>query len=80
MRLLVLAGQKRLSGKRFLPTLLSGPTGVAHLLPLYYVIAGLNYAMIFDNFDSALADVVILVVTSFIIFVLAVRFFKWRED
>lgn len=52
----------------------------AHVLPLYYVIAGLNNVMIYGNYTAALTDIAVLAVTSVIIFALAVRFFKWRED
>ncbi len=53
---------------------------VAHVLPLFYVIQGLNNVMIYGNYGPATTDIAVLLVTSLIIFVLAVRFFKWRED
>jgi ABC-2 type transport system permease protein len=53
---------------------------VAHVLPLYYVIDGLNNVMLYSNYDGALTDLGILAIISVIIFALAVRFFKWRED
>jgi ABC-2 type transport system permease protein len=53
---------------------------VAHVLPLYYMIDGLNQVMIYSNFGQSLFDVEVLVVLSAIVFVLAVVFFKWRED
>src|SRR5579864_378512 len=53
---------------------------VAHVLPLFYMIDGLNQAMIYNNFGQALFDVEVLAVLSVIVFVLAVVFFKWRED
>ncbi|MDA4136638.1 MAG: ABC transporter permease [Thaumarchaeota archaeon] len=53
---------------------------VAHVLPLFYVIDGLNNVMIYGNFGAALDDIAVLIVISVVIFVLAVRFFKWRED
>ena len=53
---------------------------VAHVLPLFYVIEGLNNVMIYGNYGPALTDIGILVVISAVVFVLAVRFFKWRED
>jgi ABC-2 type transport system permease protein len=53
---------------------------VAHVLPLFYVIDGLNNVMLYGNYSSALVDVGVLAVLSVIIFALAVRFFKWRED
>jgi ABC-2 type transport system permease protein len=53
---------------------------VAHVLPLFYMIDGLNQSMIYNNFGQALFDVEVLAVLSAIVFVLAVVFFKWRED
>jgi len=53
---------------------------VAHVLPLFYVIEGLNNVMLYGNYNAALTDVGILVVLSLVVFGLAVRFFKWRED
>ena len=53
---------------------------VAHGLPLFYMIDGLNQVMIYNNFGQALFDVEVLAVLSVIVFVLAVVFFKWRED
>jgi ABC-2 type transport system permease protein len=53
---------------------------VAHVLPLYYVIDGLNNVMLYGNYSGALTDLGVLVIISLIIFVFAVRFFKWRED
>ncbi len=52
---------------------------VAHVLPLFYVIEGLNNVMIYGNYGAALPDIAVLVVISLVVFVLAVRFFKWRE-
>jgi ABC-2 type transport system permease protein len=52
----------------------------AHVLPLYYLIAGLNNVMVYSNYSQALIDIVVLIVISAIVFALAVRFFKWRED
>ncbi len=54
--------------------------GVAHILPLYYMIDGLNNVMIYQNIGPALFDVGLLVVLSVVVFALAVRFFRWRED
>jgi ABC-2 type transport system permease protein len=53
---------------------------VAHVLPLFYIIDGLNNVMIYGNIRPAIVDLAVLLVISVIIFVLAVRFFKWRED
>jgi ABC-2 type transport system permease protein len=53
---------------------------VAHALPLFYVIDGLNNVMLYGDYTAALTDIGVLVVLAAIIFALAVRFFKWRED
>ena len=53
---------------------------VAHVLPLYYMIDGLNNVMIYGNYGPALFDGGLLVVISIVTFVLAVRLFRWRED
>jgi ABC-2 type transport system permease protein len=53
---------------------------IAHILPLFYVIDGLNNVMIYGNIGPALTDLAVLLVISVVVFVLAVRFFKWRED
>ncbi|MGC2205657.1 MAG: ABC transporter permease [Thermoplasmata archaeon] len=52
----------------------------ARILPLYYVIDGMNQVMLFSNNARALTDVVIVFVTAIVIFVLAIRFFKWRDE
>ncbi|HYA56687.1 MAG TPA: ABC transporter permease [Nitrososphaerales archaeon] len=54
--------------------------GVAHVLPLFYVIDGLTNVMIYGNYGPALFDAGLLVVISIVVFALAVRFFRWRED
>ena len=53
---------------------------IAHVLPLFYVIDGLNDVMIYGNYAPALVDLGILVIISVVVFALAVSFFKWRED
>ena len=52
----------------------------AHVLPLYYLIDGLNEVMTYNNLSQAILDIGVLVVLSVVVFALAVRFFKWRED
>lgn len=54
--------------------------GIAHVLPLYYLIDGLTNVMIYGNFGPAYFDMGVLLVISVITFALAVRFFRWRED
>ena len=53
---------------------------IAHVLPLYYLIDGLNNVMIYGNYGPAYFDVGLLFVISVVVFALAVRFFRWRED
>jgi ABC-2 type transport system permease protein len=52
----------------------------AHVLPLYYVIDGLNQVMLFHNFGRALFDFAVLVVIAVVVFVLAVLTFRWRDE
>jgi ABC-2 type transport system permease protein len=52
----------------------------AKILPLYYVIDGMNQVMLFSNAARALTDFVVVLVIALVIFVLAVRFFKWRDE
>jgi ABC-2 type transport system permease protein len=54
--------------------------GVAHVLPLYYLIDGLTNVMIYNNYGPALVDLGVMAVISVVTFALAVRFFRWRED
>jgi ABC-2 type transport system permease protein len=53
---------------------------VAHLLPLYYVIDGLNETMIFGNVHQALIDLAIVAVVAAVFFVAATRAFRWQEE
>jgi len=53
---------------------------VARVLPLFYVIDGLNNVMLYANLNTALVDLGVVAVLSAVVFALAVRFFKWRED
>jgi ABC-2 type transport system permease protein len=53
---------------------------VAHVLPLYYVIEGLNNGILFNNSGGALEDLIIVVVVAAALFVAAVLFFSWREN
>ncbi len=52
----------------------------AHLLPLYYVIDGMNQVMLFANYTRALTDLVLVLAGSIVIFLLAIRLFKWRDE
>jgi ABC-2 type transport system permease protein len=52
----------------------------AHVLPLFYIIDGLNGVMIYSNYAQAAIDLVVVTVITLVFFVAAVRLFKWRED
>ncbi|MCL2475588.1 ABC transporter permease [Candidatus Bathycorpusculum sp.] len=53
---------------------------IAHVLPLFYVTEGLNNVMVYNNIPAAMFDIAILGIITLVIFVLAVKLFKWRED
>jgi ABC-2 type transport system permease protein len=53
---------------------------IARILPLFYVTEGLNNVMVFNNIPNALIDIVVLGIITAVIFVLAIKVFKWRED
>jgi len=53
---------------------------VAHVLPLFYMIDGLSNVMIYGNYGPAIFDVGVLLVIAVLVFALAVKFFRWRED
>jgi ABC-2 type transport system permease protein len=53
---------------------------IAHVLPLFYVIEGLNNVMVYGNIANALIDIAVIVVITAVIFAAAVKLFKWRED
>jgi ABC-2 type transport system permease protein len=52
----------------------------AHILPLYYVIDGMNQVMLFSNTARALTDVAVVFAASIVVFLLAIRFFQWRDE
>ena len=52
----------------------------AHVLPLFYIIDGLNGVMIYSNYAQAAIDLVVVTVITIVFFVAAARVFKWRED
>ncbi|MGA8542621.1 MAG: ABC transporter permease [Thermoplasmata archaeon] len=52
----------------------------ARILPLYYVIDGLNQVMLFNNPARGLADFAVVFVAAVVVFLLAIRFFKWRDE
>ena len=53
---------------------------IARVLPLYYVIDGLNAVMLFNNSGEALQDAVVVAGLSAVVFVLALLAFKWRDE
>jgi ABC-2 type transport system permease protein len=53
---------------------------VAHVLPLYYVIDGMNQVMLFHNNTRALVDLGIILVGGIVIFIAAIVAFKWRDE
>ena len=70
-----------LSGTFFQVT--SMPLGLqefARVLPLYYVIDGMNQVMLFSNASKAAFDIAVVVVSGVVIFLLAIRLFKWRDE
>ena len=52
----------------------------AHVLPLYYVIDGMNQVMLFHNEGRALTDLIVVIVAAAIVFLAAIRLFRWRDD
>jgi ABC-2 type transport system permease protein len=53
---------------------------IAHGLPLFYIIEGLNAVMVYGNYSQALIDIGVITVITLIIFFSAAKLFKWRED
>ncbi len=56
----------------------------AHVLPLFYIVEGLNNVMVYapttGNYTGALIDIAVVAVITIVIFVAAAKLFKWRED
>jgi ABC-2 type transport system permease protein len=52
---------------------------VAHVLPLYYVIDGMNNALLYGNVAASLEDLLVVTVLTAIFFAAAIRAFRWRE-
>ncbi len=53
---------------------------VAHVLPLFYIIDGLNSVTIYSNFSSATLDLVVSIAVAAVIFGLTVLKFNWKEQ
>ncbi|MBX8635796.1 MAG: ABC transporter permease [Thermoplasmata archaeon] len=54
--------------------------GIAHVLPLYYIIDGLNSVMIYTNNAEALFDAAVSVILAALFFVAAMAVFSWKEE
>ena len=52
----------------------------ARILPLYYVIDGMNQVMLFSNTSRAFTDLLVVLIGALVVFLLAVRLFKWRDE
>ena len=52
----------------------------AHVLPLFYIVEGLNNVMVFGNYTAALVDIAVTLAITVVLFVAAAKVFKWRED
>jgi ABC-type multidrug transport system permease subunit len=50
------------------------------VLPLFYITEGLNNVMVYGNIPGAIVDIAVIAVITAVIFILAVKLFKWRED
>jgi ABC-2 type transport system permease protein len=53
---------------------------IAHILPLFYVIEGLNNVMVYGNISGAIIDIGVVAVITIVVFIAAAKLFKWRED
>jgi ABC-2 type transport system permease protein len=53
---------------------------IAHVLPLFYIVEGLNNVMVYGNYSAALVDIAVTLVITLVLFVAAAKLFKWRED
>jgi ABC-2 type transport system permease protein len=53
---------------------------IAHVLPLFYVIDGLNASMVYANPATAYADLAVVVGIALVFALLATRVFNWREE
>ena len=52
----------------------------AHVLPLFYIVEGLNNVMVYGNIPAALIDIGVTTAITLVVFVAAAKVFKWRED
>jgi ABC-2 type transport system permease protein len=52
----------------------------AHILPLFYVIDGMNQVLLFGNLGRAGDDLAIVLVGAVLLFIAAIIAFKWRDE
>jgi ABC-2 type transport system permease protein len=53
----------------------------AHILPLYYVIDGMNQALLFQHYGvEFFIDIAVILVGAVVVFILAIVTFKWRDE
>ncbi|HTY76129.1 MAG TPA: ABC transporter permease [Candidatus Nanoarchaeia archaeon] len=52
----------------------------AHVLPLFYIVEGLNNVMVYGNISAGLIDIGVTAIITAVFFVAAAKLFKWRED
>ncbi len=66
----------------FFPVSSFGPAlqTVAKVLPLYYVIDGMNQVMLFQNLSRAVGDLVVVVAIAVVFFAGAIYLFKWKGE
>ena len=57
-----------------------GLQAFARVLPLYYVIDGMNQVMLFSNASRAFFDFLVVFVGAIVVFLLAIGLFKWRDE
>jgi ABC-type multidrug transport system permease subunit len=50
------------------------------VLPLYYIVEGLNNVMVYGNVGAASIDIAVTLAITAVVFVAAAKVFKWRED
>ena len=53
---------------------------VALVLPLYYVVDGLNNTMVFQHTSAALVDLAVVLGLAVLFFLAAIRAFRWQEQ
>jgi len=58
----------------------AGLQAFARILPLYYVIDGMNQVMLYSNASRAFIDLLVVLIGSIVVFLLAIRLFKWRDE